>query len=111
MSGPRSSGCCGRTSRGFILAPNTDTEHAQDVIQWLAESGRPSVLVERDAFMLPGHEPVESVRTDHALGAVLAARHLAELGHRRVGLVLSRNSPDLAQDRRRDGTRPAPSSA
>ena len=78
---------------GFILAPNTDTEHAQDVIQWLAESGRPSVLVERDAFLMPGYEPVESVRTDHSLGAVLAARHLAELGHRRVGLVLSRNSP------------------
>jgi DNA-binding LacI/PurR family transcriptional regulator len=78
---------------GFILAPNTDTEHAQDVIQWLTESGRPSVLVEREAVALPGHEPVESVRTDHALGAVLAARHLADLGHRRVGLVLSRNSP------------------
>jgi DNA-binding LacI/PurR family transcriptional regulator len=78
---------------GFILAPNTDTEHAQDVIQWLAESGLPSVLVEREATLLPGHEPVESVRTDHSLGAVLAARHLAELGHRRVGLILSRNSP------------------
>lgn len=78
---------------GFILAPNTDTEHAQDVIQWLSESGLPSVLVERDAVVLPGHEPVESVRTDHALGGVLAARHLADLGHERVGLVLSRNSP------------------
>lgn len=78
---------------GFILAPNTDTPHAQDVIQWLADSGRPSVLVERDAAVLPDHLPVESVATDHALGAVLAARHLASLGHRRVGLVLSRHSP------------------
>ncbi len=78
---------------GFILAPNTDTPHAQDVIQWLDDSGRPSVLVERDAFVLPNRLPVESVTTDHALGAVLAARHLASLGHRRVGLVLSRYSP------------------
>jgi DNA-binding LacI/PurR family transcriptional regulator len=78
---------------GFILAPNTDTAHAQDVIQWLQDSGKPSVLVEREALSLPGHEPVESVRTDHAVGAVLAARHLAELGHKRVGLILSRNSP------------------
>jgi DNA-binding LacI/PurR family transcriptional regulator len=78
---------------GLILAPNTDTPHAQDVIQWLAESGRPSVLVERDAMVMPDHLPVESVTTDHALGAVLAARHLASLGHRRVGLVLSRHSP------------------
>lgn len=79
--------------RGLILAPNTDTPHAQDVIQWLAECGTPSVLVERDAFVLPDHSPVESVTTDHALGGVLAARHLASLGHRKVGLVLSRNSP------------------
>ena len=78
---------------GFILAPNTDTEHAQDVIQWLQDCGKPSVLVEREAFALPGHEPLESVRTDHALGAILAARHLATLGHERVGLILSRNSP------------------
>jgi DNA-binding LacI/PurR family transcriptional regulator len=33
------------------------------------------------------------VTTDHGLGAVLAARHLAELGHHKVGLVLSRDSP------------------
>jgi DNA-binding LacI/PurR family transcriptional regulator len=79
--------------RGLIVAPNTDTPHAQDVVQWLAECGTPSVLVERDAVLLPGREPVESVTTDHALGGVLAARHLADLGHRQVGLVLSRFSP------------------
>jgi len=79
--------------RGIIVAPNTDSPHAQDVIQWLAECGTPSVLVERDAFALPDFAPVESVTTDHALGGILAARHLASLGHRKVGLVLSRNSP------------------
>lgn len=79
--------------RGLVVAPNTDSPHAQDVIQWLAECGTPSVLVERDAFALPHFAPVESVTTDHALGGVLAARHLAALGHRKVGLVLSRNSP------------------
>jgi len=79
--------------RGLLVAPNTDTAHAQDVIQWLADSGVPSVLMERDAQLLPSHEPVESVASDHAHGAALAARHLADLGHRRVGLVLSRFSP------------------
>ncbi len=78
---------------GLVVAPNTDTPHAQDVIQWLAGSRVPFVLVERDAVILPSAEPVESVTTDHALGGALAARHLAHLGHRRVGLVLSRNSP------------------
>jgi DNA-binding LacI/PurR family transcriptional regulator len=56
---------------GIIVAPNTDTEFAPDVIDWLTGS----------------------VTTDHALGAVLAARHLAQLGHRKVGLLISRNSP------------------
>ena len=79
--------------RGLIVAPNTETPHAQDVIQWLADCGKPSVLVERDGTLLPAGTPVESVSTDHALGAKLAARHLAALGHRRVGLMLSRFSP------------------
>jgi len=79
--------------RGLIVAPNTDTPHAQDVIQWLADCGTPSVLVERQAILLTEGTPVESVATDHALGAMLAARHLASLGHRKVGLVLSRYSP------------------
>ncbi|MDL9979216.1 substrate-binding domain-containing protein [Microbacterium sp. ASV49] len=78
---------------GLIVAPNTDTPHAQDVVQWLSECPVPSVLVEREGVVLPGNEPVESVTTDHALGAILAARHLASLGHRRVGLVISRDSP------------------
>lgn len=79
--------------RGVIVAPNTETIHAQDVIQWLADCGKPSVLVERDGVVLPEGTPVESVTTDHALGAMLAARHLAGLGHRKVGLMLSRFSP------------------
>jgi DNA-binding LacI/PurR family transcriptional regulator len=71
----------------------TDTEFAPDVIDWLTGSGVPFVLAERDAVRRPTGEPVESVTTDHALGAVLAARHLAQLGHRKVGLLISRNSP------------------
>jgi DNA-binding LacI/PurR family transcriptional regulator len=78
---------------GIIVAPNTDTEFAPDVIDWLTGSGVPFVLAERDAVRRPTGEPVESVTTDHALGAVLAARHLAQLGHRKVGLLISRNSP------------------
>ena len=79
--------------KGLIVAPNTDTEHGPAVIRWLADCGVPSVLVERDAVLEPEGVPVESVTTDHALGAVLAARHLARLGHRKVGLILSRSSP------------------
>ena len=79
--------------RGLIVAPNPDVAHAQDVVQWLATSEIPTVFVERDAVVLPQREPVESATTDHALGAMLAARHLVALGHRRLGLILSRESP------------------
>ncbi len=79
--------------RGLVVAPNTATPHAQDVVQWLAEAAEPSVLVERDGRQLADGMPLESVTTDHGLGAVLAARHLASLGHRRVGLIISRDSP------------------
>ena len=79
--------------RGLIVAPNTDTEHAQDVVQWLIAAAVPCVLVEREAVAQPEGAPLESVTSDHALGAVLAARHLAALGHRRVGLIISRDSP------------------
>ncbi|MGO2846501.1 MAG: DeoR family transcriptional regulator, partial [Microbacterium gubbeenense] len=72
---------------GLIVAPNTDTEFSPEVIDWLVASGVPFVLAERDAVSRPDGEPVESVTTDHALGAVLAARHLAQLGHRKVGLL------------------------
>lgn len=79
--------------RGIIVAPNTDTAHAQSVLRWLSDCGVPAVLAERNGMLLSERTPMESVASDHALGAKLAARHLASLGHRKVGLVLSRISP------------------
>lgn len=77
----------------FIVAPNTDTPHAGDVVEWLHDTGLPFVLAERDATMPVDSMPVESVTTDHALGAAMAAHHLAELGHRRLGLITTQDSP------------------
>ncbi|HEU5223998.1 MAG TPA: substrate-binding domain-containing protein [Candidatus Lumbricidophila sp.] len=79
--------------RGLIVAPNTSTPYAQDVIQRLSDCGVPSVLVERDGSVLPDRTPFESVTSDHAFGTLLAARHFAALGHKNVGLVLQRDSP------------------
>lgn len=79
--------------RGLLFAPNIDSPHGADVIAWLSRRELPVVLVERDAVRPDTHEPLESATTDHALGGELAARHLAELGHRRVGMVVSRLSP------------------
>ncbi|MBO1751315.1 DeoR/GlpR family transcriptional regulator [Actinotalea sp. BY-33] len=79
--------------RGLVLAPRTDGPHAQDLVQWLSTLDVPHVLVEREAALAPHREALESVVSDHALGALMAVHHLADLGHRRVGLVLSRRSP------------------
>lgn len=78
---------------GLIFAPNVFGPHFADVIGWLTTSDLPVVLVERDAVRSDTHTPFESATTDHARGAMLAAHHLAELGHRKVGLVTSRLSP------------------
>ena len=83
----------GESVRGLVFAPNADSPYAPDVVAWLAREKLPCVLVERDAVRPDTREPFESVTTDHAHGAILAAQHLADLGHRRVGLLLSRFSP------------------
>jgi DNA-binding LacI/PurR family transcriptional regulator len=78
---------------GLLVAPNTEAEHASETLAWLEESGLPYVLVERNALHPETHAPMESATTDHALGGYLAASHLASLGHQRVGIVLSQDSP------------------
>ncbi len=78
---------------GLIVAPQMDAPTAERTIEWLAEAGMPVVLIERTATFGPHHAVVESVVTDHALGAAIAVRHLASLGHRKVGVVLGEHSP------------------
>jgi DNA-binding LacI/PurR family transcriptional regulator len=78
---------------GLILAPNMTAAHSAEALESLAASGVPVVLVERTAVVGPFHATVESVVSDHSQGAAIAMRHLAELGHRRIGLVISGDSP------------------
>ncbi|MEP7765474.1 substrate-binding domain-containing protein [Sanguibacter sp. 25GB23B1] len=78
---------------GFLVAPNMSSPRSAELVAWLASIEQPVVLVERTATVAPYHEAMESVVTDHALGAAVAVRHLADLGHRRIGLVLSTQSP------------------
>lgn len=78
---------------GLILAPNMKAPHSAATLESLATSGVPVVLVERTAVVGPFHTTVESVVSDHSQGAAIAMRHLAELGHRRIGLVVNGDSP------------------
>ncbi|MFI9489154.1 substrate-binding domain-containing protein [Promicromonospora sp. NPDC052451] len=85
---------------GLLVAPPVDGPDATRLGDWLAGLNLPVVLMERRLAAGPYREPLESVATDHALGAGTAARHIAERGHRRVGLVTSRTSPHSAAVRR-----------
>ena len=78
---------------GLLVAPNMSAPRSSELVAWLASIDCPVVLVERTATVAPYHEAMESVVTDHALGAAIAVQHLAGLGHERIGLVLSTRSP------------------
>ncbi|GAA3288743.1 substrate-binding domain-containing protein [Dactylosporangium vinaceum] len=77
----------------LIVTPRMHAPTAPATVAWLVGTGLPVVLLERTATFGPHHEVLESVVTDHALGAAMAVRHLVSLGHRRVGVVLAENSP------------------
>jgi DNA-binding LacI/PurR family transcriptional regulator len=85
---------------GLVIAPRMNIPSAAATMDWLVSTGVPVVLVERSATVGPHHAAVESVVSDHALGAALAVRHLASLGHRKVGLAISRQSPTSPHVRR-----------
>lgn len=77
----------------LLLAPDVNNPDAQALLGWLHDTRVPVVLVEREAVLASTALPYESVTTDHMAGAGAAVRHLAALGHRRVGLVTNPRSP------------------
>jgi DNA-binding LacI/PurR family transcriptional regulator len=85
---------------GLAVAPRLDSRTTERTLAWLAECGVPVVLVERSATVGPHHAVMESVTSDHALGGAMAVRHLAALGHRKVGLLLAEHSPTGSHIRR-----------
>jgi DNA-binding LacI/PurR family transcriptional regulator len=85
---------------GLLVAPTTSGDEGEELVRWLQNAGVPVVLIERAATVGPYHEAMESVVSDHALGAAMAVRHLAALGHRRIGLVTTLTSPTAPHLRR-----------
>ncbi len=81
----------------LLLAPDVTTHETAELLDWLRAAGVPVVLVERDPSLVPGVELGESVTTDHAAGAAAAVRHLADLGHVKVGFVTNPGSPHRAE--------------
>ncbi|WP_435747524.1 substrate-binding domain-containing protein [Microbacterium sp. PMB16] len=64
--------------------PQIDDQATWDTI---AAIDTPVVLVERSAGGAPTSLRIDAVRSDHSYGAEIAVDHLAERGHRSVGLL------------------------
>lgn len=77
--------------QGLLIAPRWRT-HAEEIADdWLAETGVPTVLMERRPS---GRlRAMNSVCSDHWYGMHLAVKHLTDLGHRRIVLAVRDDSP------------------
>ncbi len=83
--------------QGLLLAPSLADEGVDEMIDWIGHLPVPTILVERaPQRWTPTPRQIEWVRSDHALGLVIAVHHLYQQGHRRIGLLLSRGSPTSA---------------
>ncbi|MBT0567067.1 substrate-binding domain-containing protein [Williamsia sp. CHRR-6] len=85
--------------QALLAVPTLGCRTSIDLLRWLGTLPIPVVLLERTP---PAELPtlaVDAVVTDHALGAGLAVRHLAALGHRRIGLLTARPSPTTSRVR------------
>ncbi|MFE7562891.1 DeoR family transcriptional regulator, partial [Kitasatospora sp. NPDC057500] len=73
--------------QGLLLAPNWTADDRPEEYAWMAGLPVPAVLLER--LPAPGSPAavLDAVGSDHRYGVLLALRHLAGLGHRRVALA------------------------
>ncbi|WP_022917215.1 LacI family DNA-binding transcriptional regulator [Ruania albidiflava] len=86
-------------ARGLLLAPTMDGPGGERIRRWLADAPVPAVLMERRAVLGEVRRSAESVVTDHAGGSTMAVHYLASLGHRKIGLAFSQQSPHVHQIR------------
>ncbi|MGI5501303.1 substrate-binding domain-containing protein [Lentzea sp. CA-135723] len=76
---------------GLLMSPRWRTSEEESEDDWLADTGVPTVLMERRPS---GHlRAMNSVCSDHWYGMHLAVQHLTDLGHRRIVLAARDDSP------------------
>lgn len=74
---------------GLLLTPTVTLLQASQEIDWIRDLPVPTVIVELRPEPSTGLDLVDYAASDHERGALLALRHLADLGHRRIGLLAS----------------------
>ncbi|MDG9720260.1 substrate-binding domain-containing protein [Streptomyces sp. DH24] len=82
-----------RGVQALLVAPTTSGDGALELLRWLGSLTVPVVLVERRPPEELATLALDGAMTAHALGAGLAVRHLVTLGHQRVALITTRQSP------------------
>ncbi|MFI6942517.1 substrate-binding domain-containing protein [Streptomyces sp. NPDC050418] len=81
-------------ARGLIVAPRWRSRAAEEAdAAWLADTGVPTVLLERRPGPDSPLATLDSVCSDHRYGIGLAVGHLLALGHRRILLAARDDSP------------------
>lgn len=73
--------------KGLILAPTLREQTESELADWVRNQPVPVVFLER-RLESTALAAFDSVRSDHARGAMLAVEHLHSLGHERVALAL-----------------------
>ncbi len=82
-----------RGIQALLVAPTTSGAAALELLRWLGSLPVPVVLVERRPPRDLATLALDAATTAHALGAGLAVRHLVTLGHERIALITTRQSP------------------
>ncbi|WP_216208237.1 substrate-binding domain-containing protein [Amycolatopsis aidingensis] len=86
---------------GLVIAPHWRTAAAEAVDHaWLADTGVPTVLMERRPRRGNPLYTMDSACSDHWYGMHLAVDHLLALGHRRIVLAARDDSPTARALRR-----------
>lgn len=76
---------------GIVIAPTPNPETgllSEKQEAWLASLEIPTVLMERPASSTGPAAKLDSVTSSHTVGAAVAVRHLAELGHKRIAALM-----------------------
>ncbi|WAP60185.1 substrate-binding domain-containing protein [Streptomyces sp. S465] len=82
-----------RGAQALLIAPTTTGDTATDLLRWIGSLTVPVILVERRPPQELLTLALDAAMTAHALGAGLAVRHFVTLGHSRIALITTRQSP------------------
>jgi DNA-binding LacI/PurR family transcriptional regulator len=80
-------------AEGLVIAPTTHRPHTDESTEWIESIPVPVVVMERHLDATTVVRELDSARTDHLHGSLIAVDHLVRLGHDRVALGVFDGTP------------------